>query len=184
MKIDGLKFHRKISWLLAFFSFIVVIIVALHKFLEIYAFYPILHLGVEWILMGILIVHCILSQKYLKLWFVRIFKGLKNKRARPIYILRLIQLITNRVIVILAALVVLSGLGYYEWYAGSIGIIIPFESHIYYDFFLSICIIVHVTVGFKFMFMRKKIKQTTSNLVVIPLSSFLIITLILLNFAL
>ena len=184
MKIQGLKIHRKISWLLAFSSFVVLIIVALRKFLEIYDFYPILHLGAEWILMGLLIIHCILSQKYLKLWWVRIFRGLKNKRARPIYILRLIQLITNRVIIVLAALVVLSGLGYYEWYAESIGIVIPFDSHIYYDFFLSICIIVHVAVGFKFMFMRKKIKQTTSNFVVITLSSFLIITLILLNFIL
>jgi hypothetical protein len=184
MKVQGLKIHRKISWLLAFSSFVVLIIVALRKFLEVYDFYPILHLGAEWILMGLLIIHCILSQKYLKLWWVRIFRGLKNKRARPIYILRLIQLITNRVIIVLAALVVLSGLGYYEWYAVSIGIVIPFDLHIYYDFFLSICIIVHVAVGFKFMFMRKKIKQITSNLVVITLSCFLIIALILLNFIL
>ena len=184
MKIQGLKIHRKISWLFAFSSFIVLIIVALRKFLEIYDFYPILHLGAEWILAGLLVIHCILSQKYLKLWWVRIFRGLKNKRARPIYILRLIQLITNRVIIVLAALVVLSGLGYYEWYAESIGVVIPFDSHIYYDFFLSICIIFHVAVGFKFMFMRKKIKQRTSNLVVITLSCVLIITLIFLNFIL
>jgi hypothetical protein len=184
MKIEGIKIHRKLSWLLAFFSFVVVIIIALRKFLEIYEFYPILHLGLEWILMGILTVHCILSQKYLKLWFVRIFKGLKNKRARPIYILRLVQLITNRAIIILAALVVLSGLGYYEWYEASIGLVIPFESHVYYDFFLSTCIIVHVAVGFKFMFMRKKIKHSVSNLFVILLSSFLILTLIYLTFIL
>ena len=184
MKVQGLKIHRKLSWLVAFFSFIVVIIVASHKFLEIYDFYPFLHLGVEWTLMGLLILHCILSQKYLKLWWVRIFKGLKNKRARPIYILRLIQLIANRIIVVLAALVVLSGLGYYEWYGGSIGLVIPFESHIYYDFFLAVCIIIHVAVGFKFMFMRKKIKRWSSNLFLILLSSFLIITIIYLNFLL
>jgi hypothetical protein len=169
MKIEGLKIHRKLSWVLAFFSFAVVIVVALRRFLEIYDFYSFLHLGVEWILMGIVIL-------------VRIFRGLKNKRARPIYILRLIQLITNRAIIILAALVVLSGLGYYEWYDDSIGIIIPFESHIYYDFFLSTCIIVHVAVGFKFMFMRRKIKHSVSNVFVILLSSFLIVTLIYLTF--
>ena len=184
MKIQGLKIHRKISWLLAFSSIVVLIIVALRKFLEIYDFYPILHLGAEWVLVGLLIIHCILSQKYLKLWWVRIFKGLKNKRARPIYILRLIQLLTNRVIIVLAALVVLSGLGYYEWYAESIGIVIPFDSHIYYDFFLSICIIIHIAVGFKFLFMRKKIKQRSSNLFVIVLSSFLILTIFYLNFIL
>ncbi|MFX1304243.1 MAG: hypothetical protein ACFE9X_12885 [Promethearchaeota archaeon] len=182
MKIQGLKIHRKISWLLAFSSFIVLIIVALRKFLEIYDFYPFLHLGSEWILMGLLIIHCILSQKYLKLWWIRIFRGLKNKRARPIYILRLIQLITNRVIIILAALVVLSGLGYYEWYAESIGIVIPFDSHIYYDFFLSICIIIHVAVGFRFMFIRKRIKHWSSNLFIILFSCSLILTMIYLNF--
>ena len=182
MKIEGLKIHRKLSWLLALFSFVVVIIIILRNFLEIYSFYPILHLSVEWILMGILTIHCILSQKYLKLWWVRIIKGLKNKRARPIYVLRLVQLITNRAIIILAALVVLSGLGYYEWYEVTIGIVIPFESHIYYDFFLSICIIIHVLVGFKFMFMRKKIIRKSSNFIVITLGCFLIITITYLNF--
>jgi hypothetical protein len=182
VKIKGLIIHRKFSWLLAFFSLAMTFIVVLRKFLEIYDFYPILHLGVEWTLMGILTVHCILSQKYLKLWWTRIFKGLKNKRARPIYILRLIQLITNRLIIVLAALAVLSGLGYYEWYEGSIGIIISFESHIYYDFFLSISITVHVAVGFKFLFIRKRIKHWSSNLFIILFSGSLIFAIIFMNF--
>ncbi|MFX0026314.1 MAG: hypothetical protein ACFE8M_07850 [Candidatus Hermodarchaeota archaeon] len=172
MKIVGLKIHRKLSWLLAFFSLGIFIVVSLRKFFEIYSFYPILHLGAEWILLGILIGHCILSQKYLKLWWIRIFKGLKNKRARPIYILRLIQLITNRAIIIITALVVLSGLGYY---VKSIGLIIPFESHGYYDLVLLILIIIHVAVGFKFMFIRRKIRHWSSNLFIILLVTLLII---------
>ncbi|MFW9999067.1 MAG: hypothetical protein ACFE9Q_10585 [Candidatus Hodarchaeota archaeon] len=181
MKINGLKLHRNISWLVAVFSLFVLAIVSSHEFLEIYDFYPILHMVVEWTLMGLLIIHCILSQKYLKLWFPRIFKGLKNERARPIYILRLIQLITNRVIIILAALVVLSGLGYFDWYQGTIGIVIPFEVHIYYDYFLAICIILHIAVGFKFMLIRRRIKTQSSNLFIILLSSFLITIITLLN---
>jgi len=168
--------------LVAFFSFFVIIIVSSHKFLEIFDFYPILHLSVEWTLVGLLIIHCILSQKYLKLWFPRIFKGLKNERARPIYIFRLIQLITNRVIIILAALVVISGLGYYDWYAESIGIVIPFNLHIYYDFSLMICIIIHIAVGFKFMLIRRRIKTRSSNLFIILLSSILIVIITILTF--
>ena len=168
--------------MVAFFSFFVIIIVSSHKFLEIFDFYPILHLSVEWTLVGLLIIHCILSQKYLKLWFPRIFKGLKNERARPIYIFRLIQLITNRVIIILAALVVISGLGYYDWYAESIGIVIPFNLHIYYDFSLMICIIIHIAVGFKFMLIRRRIKTRSSNLFIILLSSILIVIITILTF--
>jgi len=134
--------------------------------------------------MGLFIIHCILSQNYLKLWFPRIFKGLKNEKARPIYIFRLIQLITNRVIIILAALVVISGLGYYEWYTESIGIVIPFSLHIYYDFSMMICIIIHIAVGFKFMFIRRRIKHWSSNLFIILLSSILIFMITLLNFIL
>ncbi|MHA2392843.1 MAG: hypothetical protein ACXAEX_12925 [Promethearchaeota archaeon] len=182
MKIKGLKIHRKVSWLVASFSFIVLIIVSLRKFLEIYTFYHTVHLVVEWALLILLVTHCILSQKYLKLWIIRIVKGLKNKRIRSIYALRLIQLLTNRVIIILAALVVLSGLGYYGWYANTIGIIIPFDSHQYYDFFLLMCIIIHVTVGFKFMFMRKKIKHWSFNLFIVAFGSLLIIISAFLNF--
>ncbi len=184
MKINGLKLHRKISWLVAFFSLVVLIIVSSHKFLEIYDFYPILHLSLEWALIGLLIIHCILSQKYLKLWFPRIFKGLKNERTRTIYIFRLIQLITNRVIIILAALVVISGLGYYEWYVESIGIVIPFGLHVYYDFFMMICIIIHIAVGFKFMFIRRRIRSQNSNLFIVLFSSILIVIITILNFIL
>ena len=181
MKINGLKLHRKISWLVACFSIVVLIIVALHKFLEIYGFYPILHLSFEWTLTGLLIIHCVLSQKYLKLWFPRIFKGLKNERARPIYIFRLIQLITNRVIIILAVLVVLSGFGYFEWYAGTIGVVMPFEAHLYYDLFLAICIIIHISVGFKFMFIRKRINNKSSNIFIVIFCVSLVLTIIFLN---
>ena len=181
MKVNGLKLHRKISWLVASFSFLVVIIISLRKFLEIYPFYPYLHLGIEWILAVFLIVHCLLSQKYLKLWIIRIFKGLKSKNARPIYILRLIQLLTNRIIIILAALVVVSGLGYYDWYANTIGIVIPFRAHVYYDFFLILCIIIHIGVGFKFMFMRRKINKKTTNLFIILFISISLIVVISLN---
>ncbi|MFX0058130.1 MAG: hypothetical protein ACFE8J_07500 [Candidatus Heimdallarchaeota archaeon] len=178
MQINGLKIHRKISWLLASFSLIEFFIVALFKFLKDNAIFSNLHMIVEWILTGILTIHCILSQKYLKLWWIRIFKGLKSKRARPIYILRVIQLLTNRVIIIFAALVVLSGLGYFEWYVQSIGTIIPYEIHIYYDLSLSILIIIHIAVGFKFLFIRKRIKHWSFNLFIIILSCSLILTLL------
>ncbi|MFX0020733.1 MAG: hypothetical protein ACFE9S_00285 [Candidatus Hermodarchaeota archaeon] len=182
MKIHGLKLHRKISWLVAIFSLFMMFVVSLRGFLEIFSFYPFLHLSVEWILIGLLILHCILSQKFLKLWFRRIFKGLKNERARPIYIFRLIQLITNRIIIILAALVLISGLGYYDWYANTIGTVIPFTVHIYYDFFLMMCIIIHIGVGFKFIFMRKKIKQKVTNIFIILFISILIAIILFLTF--
>ncbi|MFW9782834.1 MAG: hypothetical protein ACFFFB_11180, partial [Candidatus Heimdallarchaeota archaeon] len=139
------------------------------------------HIAVEWVLLILLVIHCILSQKYLKLWIIRIIKGLKSKRARPIYILRLIQLLTNRFIIIFIALVVLSGFGYYSWYAGTIGIIIPVDSHLYYDFTLLIFIIIHVGIGFKFMFIRKKISHWGSNLFIVTLTSILLIINIVLN---
>ncbi|MFX0006229.1 MAG: hypothetical protein ACFFA7_05045 [Promethearchaeota archaeon] len=181
MKINGLKLHRKLSWLVAIFSLFMIIFISLHGFLEVFSFYPFLHLGTEWILIGLLILHCILAQKYMKLWFRRIFKGLKNERARPIYIFRLIQLITNRIIIILAALVLISGLGYYDWYANTIGTVIPFSVHIYYDFFLIMCIIIHIGVGFKFIFMRRKISQKTTYIFIILFISILLAMEILLN---
>lgn len=165
-----------------YFFIFVFFIVSSHKFLEIYDFYPILHLSVEWALTGLLLLHSILSQKYLKLWFRRIFKGLKNERFRPIYIFRLVQLITNRAIILLAALVLLSGLGYYNWYANTIGTIIPFSVHEYYDLSLILCIIIHIAAGFKFIFMRKKIKQRTTNIFIILLISILTIIVTFLNF--
>ena len=95
--------------------------------------------------------------------------------------MRVIQLITNRIIIVLATLVVISGLGYFEWYDESIGIVIPFEVHIYYDLFLAICIIIHISVGFKLMFIRKRIKNKSSDIFIFLFCVSLILTIIILN---
>ncbi|MFW9875083.1 MAG: hypothetical protein ACFFG0_18415 [Candidatus Thorarchaeota archaeon] len=182
MNIKALKNFRKFSWLLALFSFLVFVIVNLRSFLETLNFYSILHITIEWILLGLLIIHCVFSRKYLKLWLTRIYRGLKSKKVRPIYALRLIQLISNRVIIVLIAISIISGFGYFEWYTNSIGIVIPFDSHAYYDTFLLIFIIIHVVVGFKFFFIRKRIKHWSSTLFLILLSSLLIFITIYMNF--
>jgi len=181
MNIEGLKFHRRLSWVVALYSLIVIFLVNLRQLVEPYVFYAMLHLTTEWILFGILVIHCVLSQKYLKLWWDRIIKGLKSKRARPIYILRVIQLITNRIIIILAVLVILSGFGYFDWYDNTIGIVIPFEAHFYYDLFLAICIIIHISVGFKFMFIRRRIKHRSSNIFIVLFCISLILVIIFLK---
>lgn len=183
MPINGLKIHRINSWLLVLFSLITIFLGydASRHWLPNYRFYIRLHLVFEWIFLISLIIHIILSRKYLKLKAKRMVSGLKSKKARPMYILRLIQFISKWGIVVLAFLVVLSGLMYYEWFANFFDNIIIFSWHVDYDLYLSLFIIVHVAVGLKFFFIRKRKKHWIYNLFIIIFAGSLISVLIYIN---
>ncbi|MHA2006553.1 MAG: hypothetical protein ACXABO_07440 [Promethearchaeota archaeon] len=179
MTVKGVKIHRKISWILALSSLTFISYNIFGLLFGYYNLFYLLHMIFEFLLIGSLIIHCLVSHKYLKLWWDRIIKGLKSKRARPIYLLRVIQLLSNRTIVILAFFVGLTSFGYFGWYSETIGKAIPFAWHRGFELYLSIFIIAHISIGFKFLFIRKRIKHWESNLFLLLFSSFFIFLLIL-----
>jgi len=183
MRIKGLKIHRVTSWLLVLFTLITVILgyTTSRRWLPNYDFYLILHLVIEWITIGLGIVHIILQRKYLKLKLRRIIAGFKSERAFDISLLRLIQRITKWFIVILAVFVVLPGLVFYPWGFDILGDFFLFSAHLDFDLFLLLLIIFHVGVGFKFYFTRKRIKHWSSNLFIVLLVFSLPITLVAVN---
>jgi hypothetical protein len=181
--MNGLKFHRILSWFLAFISLLVILLcyIITHRWISPIELFLVLHFVIEWIFIGVLVIHTILSTKYYKHKWGRLIKGLKSKRARPIYILRLIQILSNRAIIVIVVLFAISGLTYYQWFSLGTADIIPFDWYTNLDLYLSIIIIIHVAVGTKFYFIRKRIKHWSSNLLIILLSGSLISGVIYLN---
>ena len=123
MALNGLKLHRISSWLLAASATITIYtgydysrrwITNLDLF-----FY--IHLISEWFFISLLVFHIVLSKKYFKMKYRRIFSGLRSERGAFLNWLRLIQLITKWIIVVLAILVIISGLVTYEWYSQIFG---------------------------------------------------------------
>jgi hypothetical protein len=106
---------------------------------------------------------------------------LQSKKALNINILRLIQRITSWGIVIFAILVILSGLIYYQWFAEIFGDFFLFSWHLDYDLILSIFVIIHVVIGTKFFFTRKKIKHWSAGVLTVMLGSALVISVITIN---
>lgn len=184
MDIKGLKIHRISSWLLVLFALITILLgyVSTRRWLSPYNFYITLHLVIQWVLIGLSIVHVIFSRKYMKLKPSRLIERLRSERANNTNVLRLLQLITKWGIVILAILLGLSGLTYYMWFAEIFGDFFFFSVHIDYDILLLIFIIVHVGIGFKFYLTRKKIKHWKYDMSIGLLILSLTITVLYINY--
>ena len=82
----------------------------------------------------------------------------RNKNSSTIF-LRIFQKITKWGIIVMASLISLTGLSYYPWFDAIFGSVFAFSIHIDFDVILSIFMIVHVAIGAKFYFVRRKIKN-------------------------
>jgi len=183
MRIKGLKIHRISSWLLVLFSLVTTILgygVA-RRWVSPRDTYLLIHLILDWIILGLGIIHFIFSWKYLKIKFSRIVAGLRSERANKVSALRLLQRMTKWLIIFFAILTGLSALIYYTWYAVIFDEIFPFGWHLDFDVALLIFVIIHVAIGSKFFLTRKKIKNWKFDTLIVLLSSTLIITVISLN---
>jgi len=80
----------------------------------------------------------------------------------------------------MAVLISFSGLSYYPSFNAILGGLLAFSIHIDFDIILSIFMIIHVGIGARFYFTRRKIKHWSANLslVVIILSLTLVVIII------
>ncbi|MHA1985492.1 MAG: cytochrome b/b6 domain-containing protein [Promethearchaeota archaeon] len=183
MRIKGLKIHRITSWLLVLLSLITTILgygVA-RRLVTPRDTYLLIHLVLDWIILGLGIIHVYFSWKYLKIKFSRIVAGLRSERANTVSALRLLQRITKWLIIIFAIITGVSALIYYNWYAVIFDDIFPFGWHLDFDVVLLIFVIIHVALGSKFFLTRKKIKHWKFDALIVLISSTLIITVISFN---
>ena len=183
MRIKGLKIHRISSWLLVLFSLVTTILgygVA-RRWLSPRDTYLLIHLILDWIILGLGIIHVIFSWKYLKIKLKRIISGLRSERANTVSALRLFQRMTKWLIIIFAIVTGVSALIYYNWYAVIFDDVFPFGWHLDFDVVLLIFVIIHVAIGSKFFLTRKKIRHWKFDTLIVLLSSTLIITVISLN---
>ncbi len=117
----------------------------------------------------------------MKLKLHRIIEGLRSEKAYYTSLLRLIQRITKWAIIILAILIGISGLLYFEWYALLFGDFFLFDWHIDYNLLLLLFLIIHIGIGAKFYLTRKKINHWSLNLLIFLVSSSLMITVGVVN---
>lgn len=183
MRFRGIKVHRITSWLLVLLALFASLLgyISSRRLLAPYELYIFLHLAIQWILISLTVLHLILSRKYLKIKLHRIIKGLKSERSYPTSFLRLIQRITKWGIIILAIIIGLSGLIYFEWFALIFGDYFHFGWHLDYDLLLTLFLIIHIGIGTQFYLTRKKINHWGLNLLIFISCSSLMITVGVVN---
>jgi len=178
----GLKIHRITSWLITLFAFITIFLgyAATRRWFPDYDLFLLLHLITGWIFPGTLLVHFLFSILYLNLTWSRIRAAFKKDKISNIILLRLAQKITKWGIIVMASLISLSGLVYYPPVNAIFGNFFAFSIHLDFDVILSIFMIIHVAVGARFYFTRKRIKHWSANfsLVLLLLSLTLVVILV------
>ena len=183
MRIKWLKIHRVSSWVIVLLALLTIILghISSNRLLTPYEFFLTVHVVIVWMLVITSIFHVILSLKYFKLKVRRMIARIKSEKAVNINALRLLQRITSWLIVIFSILVILSGLIYYQWFAMIFGDLFFFTWHLDYNLLLAISVIIHVVVGSKFFFTRKKITHWGVDMAAILIGSSLVITVLIIS---
>jgi DMSO/TMAO reductase YedYZ molybdopterin-dependent catalytic subunit len=98
-------------------------------------------------------------------WIINI-QRLLNGELSPQALLRLFQRISSWIVAIFGLLMLFSGL---DWFKIGTGQLLGFTSHITFDFFLSLAIISHISIGLSITIMRKrKMKHKESGIPKVP----------------
>ena len=103
---------------------------------------------------GLLVaVHMFISVVLLRFRWRAALESLRAGRAGSLTRLRLVQRVSGWALILSASLVLLSGL---DWFKVGTGWLLPFASHVRFDVFLSVSIVVHSSVGLHFALMRRR----------------------------
>ncbi|MHA2424682.1 MAG: hypothetical protein ACXAEF_07825 [Candidatus Thorarchaeota archaeon] len=134
----------------------------IHRFLEIwFVTFLVLHIGITF-------------SRY-KLNWRRLLDGLREKNGTKIHSLRLVQRVSSWLIVIVALLVIIPGLSGYYVISLALGNVIPFSIHRIFDVILIVVIVVHVSVGIKFVTIRRRMKNRAVDLAIVGFAISLIL---------
>jgi DMSO/TMAO reductase YedYZ molybdopterin-dependent catalytic subunit len=153
-KFNPVQINRQISWVLVFTSIVNYLSGYGQTILNIKN--PVFLLGHQ--IFGVFFSFLTLFHIFISVFIVRYrwresINKLRSGEASFLYWLKFIQRVSGWGIIIPAFLVVVSGL---DWFKVGTGTIIPFISHIRYDIFLSLSIILHTATGLKFALMRRR----------------------------
>lgn len=162
--------HRIVSWWLAAFSVITIVLgyAVSRKWVTNVDFYTRLHMIFEWSFIVLLLYHTLYT-----LIFVR-SKSSYLLRSPKKHWIRLIQQTTKWLILVFSTLIIISGLNRYEWVGGAFESWMPTRFHRLFDVFLVTFIIIHVMAGAKIFFNRNKVRNWGVNVLILILGGLLI----------
>ncbi len=177
MRSKKVRIHRIVSWLLSIVSIITIgtgyaLARGLHPDVYTLSF---LHRASKILFIGVFGIHVTISSFYFGISWSKSFRLIMEGHSRSLLSARLLQRISGWLIVIFTLIMIVSGLHGYESLSPLVGTVVPFELHRIYDLFLAITVIVHVGIGFHFVFIRRRITSRVPRLVVAAISIGLIL---------
>lgn len=140
-----------------------------------------LHRVFEIVFIGLVTGHIAYTLKHFKLSLRDTVNKIGWGKKNSLFFLRLGQRISSWVIVVVAAGMILTGLNGYPYFAQSLEDVVPFTPHRVFDVLLVSAIIIHVVIGIRFAFMRRRINAKVGRRITIVLSLTLLVLTLSLN---
>jgi hypothetical protein len=135
------------------------------------------HRVFEIFFIALLAIHVGITLWYFNINRKRLLKNIRAGKGLNVNLLRLVQRVSSWMIVVLAFLVIISGLLGYEFFAVSLDGIIPFNWHRVYDFGLAVIMVIHVAVGLKFLTIRRRIRKRLANSAILTIAISIILVI-------
>lgn len=110
-------------------------------------------------------------------WF-SVFKGNWRKKGNRYILLKVLQKLTGYTLFIISLLVILTGLNFH---LPILGPLFPLFQHTRLDVYLLTILIVHVTLGAKIVFFRKKLSNVLTDMLLIVMATAVTIVIFYLD---
>jgi DMSO/TMAO reductase YedYZ molybdopterin-dependent catalytic subunit len=106
---------------------------------------------------SLFMLHTIVSVVLIRYNWRKTFQNIVDRSASYLTWLRFFQRVSGWILAATALLVIFSGI---DWFKIGTGRFIPFSSHIRWEAFLSVMIIVHTSIGANFALLRRRIRRS------------------------
>ncbi len=178
-----IRFNRKLSWILVILSFIIIFsgYSSTRGYFLPPSFWLIIreiHIWVKWSFIGFLAFHIFVIEAFIRFKWLNIIRIIWIRKEAYFIWLRLFQKITGFALIIFALLIIISGL---NWHIPSISRFIPFYYHLIYDIYFNALIVIHVALGSKMFFIRKKMRGPMIDFSILVISLSAIYLIVALN---
>jgi DMSO/TMAO reductase YedYZ molybdopterin-dependent catalytic subunit len=151
------RLNRRISWLLVLVSAVVLLMGYSSTIMDLGgSLFSWGHRVLGGVFGLLIAVHMYTSVFLLRFRWRATLKRVWAGEAGSLTWLRLIQRVSAWALFLSAFLVLVSGL---DWFKVGTGWLVPFASHVRYDVFLSVSIVVHSSVGLHFALMRRRVSR-------------------------
>ena len=140
-----------------------------------------IHIRFQWAFMSLFLYHFYVTIFLIDFPWKDSIKKILSREAQTLTYVKLIQNVTALILLATGLWMFLSGLGWLS--LNFLSHWLPFQTHLQYDFYFVLALIIHTGAGIKSLFIRRGIKNKKVDLIVYSITLSILLAVIYLEFS-